>query len=297
MKTYTKAILLPLTTLILSCNQKEVDLEKYINLEIASGKVPGIGLSIIVESDILLSKGYGYADIENQIPFTDSTIMNIASISKTFIGVSMMHAVEKGLIELDDDVNKYLSFKVVNPHRPKKKIMVKHMMGHRSSIIDENKTYTSSYHYGGDAPTNLGEFLKNYLSEGGSYYSKENFLDKDSSSAKIIKQYWHNNKKLQRIHDEFSENSISNYYLPFAIAPNFLINDKIYEKYHIKPGDTDDTKLFTLQTASCLGNCGAAPMAIIGDDTHGTIDPEKTYDILGEYKKEDEVTQETEEVG
>ena len=76
-----------------------------------------------------------------------------------------------------------------------------------------------------------------------------------------------------------------------------IINDKIHEKYHIKPGDTDDTKLFTLQTASCLGNCGAAPMAIIGDDTHGTIEPEKTYDILGEYKKDDEVTQETEEVG
>ena len=76
-----------------------------------------------------------------------------------------------------------------------------------------------------------------------------------------------------------------------------IMNDKIHEKYHIKPGDTDDTKLFTLQTASCLGNCGAAPMAIIGDDTHGTIDPEKTYDILGEYKKDDEVTQETEEVG
>jgi CubicO group peptidase (beta-lactamase class C family) len=182
-KTYTKATLLPLTALILSCNQKEVDLEKYINSEIASGKVPGIGLSIIVEGDVLLSKGYGYADIENQIPFTDSTIMNIASISKTFIGVSMMHAVEKGLIELDDDVNKYLSFKVVNPHRPNKKIMVKHLLGHRSSITDEKKVYyTESYHYGGDAPTNLGEFLKNYLSEGGSYYSKENFLDKDPGS-------------------------------------------------------------------------------------------------------------------
>ena len=182
MKSYTKAILLPLTTLILSCNQKEVDLEKYINSEIASGKVPGIGLSIIVEGDVLLSKGYGYADIENQIPFTDSTIINIASISKTFIGVSMMHAVENGFLNLDDDVNKYLSFKVVNPHRPEKKIMVKHMMGHRSSIIDENKTYTSSYHYGGDAPTNLAEFLKNYLSEGGSNYSKKNFLDKDPGS-------------------------------------------------------------------------------------------------------------------
>ena len=75
-----------------------------------------------------------------------------------------------------------------------------------------------------------------------------------------------------------------------------IINDKIHDKYHIKPGETDAEKLFTLQTASCLGNCGAAPMAIIGEDTHGTIDHEKTYDILSEYKKDDEETPEAEEV-
>ena len=68
-----------------------------------------------------------------------------------------------------------------------------------------------------------------------------------------------------------------------------IISDKIHEKYHIKPGETDDGKLFTLQTASCLGNCGAAPMAIIGEDTHGTIDPEKAIDILSEYKIEEEL--------
>ena len=66
-----------------------------------------------------------------------------------------------------------------------------------------------------------------------------------------------------------------------------IIGDKINDCYHIRPGETDSKKLFTLQTASCLGNCGAAPMAIIGEDTHGTIDPEKTLDILGEYKLED----------
>tara|TARA_B100000686_G_scaffold325718_1_gene382781 strand:+ start:2197 stop:2721 length:525 start_codon:yes stop_codon:yes gene_type:complete len=76
-----------------------------------------------------------------------------------------------------------------------------------------------------------------------------------------------------------------------------IINDKIHDRYHIKPGETDAEKLFTLQTASCLGNCGAAPMAIIGEDTHGTIDPEKTYDILSEYKKDEEETHLTEEVG
>jgi NADH:ubiquinone oxidoreductase subunit E len=66
-----------------------------------------------------------------------------------------------------------------------------------------------------------------------------------------------------------------------------VIGDKINDCYHIRPGETDASKLFTLQTASCLGNCGAAPMAIIGEDTYGTIDPEKTLDILGEYKLED----------
>lgn len=76
-----------------------------------------------------------------------------------------------------------------------------------------------------------------------------------------------------------------------------IIGDKIHEKYHIRPGETDDDKLFTLQTASCLGNCGAAPMAIIGDDTHGTIDPEKALDILSHYTIEDEEAPATEEVG
>ena len=51
----------------------------------------------------------------------------------------------------------------------------------------------------------------------------------DSNSAKdVLTQYWNSDSKLQKLHDEFSENTISNYYLPFAIAPNFLINEKIY---------------------------------------------------------------------
>ena len=122
--------------LFASCAEKNTSLELFIHKELQSGEVPGIGISIIIDGNILLSRGFGYADIENQVPFTDSTIMNIASISKTFIGVSMMHAVEKGLLNLDDDVNKYLPFKIVNPYRPDKKIMVKHLLAHRSSIID-----------------------------------------------------------------------------------------------------------------------------------------------------------------
>ena len=76
-----------------------------------------------------------------------------------------------------------------------------------------------------------------------------------------------------------------------------IIAHKIDEKYHIGPGDTDKSKLYTLQFASCLGNCGAAPMAIVGEDTYGTIDPEQTLEILGSYKlEENEPPVETEEI-
>lgn len=67
-----------------------------------------------------------------------------------------------------------------------------------------------------------------------------------------------------------------------------IIAEKLHDIYHIRPGDTDEAKLFTLQTASCLGNCGAAPMCIIGSDTHGCLDPEKTGEVFGNYKLEEE---------
>jgi NADH-quinone oxidoreductase subunit E/NADP-reducing hydrogenase subunit HndA len=74
-----------------------------------------------------------------------------------------------------------------------------------------------------------------------------------------------------------------------------IIAQKIKDKYHIGPGQTDAKKVFTLQTASCLGNCGAAPMAIIGKNTHGTIDPEQTYTMLDSYENQpaEEAPQET----
>ena len=50
----------------------------------------------------------------------------------------------------------------------------------------------------------------------------------DNPSAKAnLERYWNSDAALQKLHDEFTENTISNFYLPFGIAPNFLINDTI----------------------------------------------------------------------
>lgn len=56
----------------------------------------------------------------------------------------------------------------------------------------------------------------------------ETYFSNAEDAKNILKQYWNTDVKLQQLHDEFIENTITNYYLPFGVAPNFLINNKLY---------------------------------------------------------------------
>ena len=54
------------------------------------------------------------------------------------------------------------------------------------------------------------------------------FLEEPTAGARELTSFWHQDEDLQRILDGFSENTISNFPLPFGIAPNFMINGKVY---------------------------------------------------------------------
>ena len=54
------------------------------------------------------------------------------------------------------------------------------------------------------------------------------YFSNPTEAVAIITQYWNSDTKLQQLHDEFIENTITNFYLPMGIAPNFLINGKYY---------------------------------------------------------------------
>ncbi|WP_412986474.1 hydroxymethylglutaryl-CoA reductase, degradative [Pontimicrobium sp. IMCC45349] len=56
----------------------------------------------------------------------------------------------------------------------------------------------------------------------------EHYFNDSDIAKSILKQYWNEDEKLQKLHDEFIENTITNYYLPLGIAPNFLINNSVY---------------------------------------------------------------------
>ena len=56
----------------------------------------------------------------------------------------------------------------------------------------------------------------------------DTYFSNPENAKAILKQYWNSNDTLQQLHDEFIENTITNYYLPLGVAPNFLINDRLY---------------------------------------------------------------------
>lgn len=57
---------------------------------------------------------------------------------------------------------------------------------------------------------------------------KNTYLQDSPNAENILKQYWNADQQLQRLHEEFTENTLSNFYLPFGIAPNFQINGELY---------------------------------------------------------------------
>ena len=76
-------------------------------------------------------------------------------------------------------------------------------------------------------PNAISGFSKLTKSEKIEWLLETYFTDKDAARA-LVKQYWNTDEKLQNLHDEFIENTITNYYLPLGVAPNFKINNSLY---------------------------------------------------------------------
>lgn len=106
--------------------------------------IVGFAVAILNRDSILYANGFGFSDLKNQIPYTINTVQPIASISKTLIGISLLKAHELKMLELDDNINKYLPFEIVNPHYPESEITIRHLANHTSSLRD-TKHYEKSY--------------------------------------------------------------------------------------------------------------------------------------------------------
>jgi len=92
---------------------------------------------VMKDGELVLSKGYGYADIDKQKPVNPKTsLFRAGSISKLFTWVAVMQLVEQGTLDLDIDVNQYLNTFKVKDSWPGRPITMRHIMTHTTGLED-----------------------------------------------------------------------------------------------------------------------------------------------------------------
>jgi CubicO group peptidase (beta-lactamase class C family) len=118
------------------------DLESFFDgivpLQLERSDVAGASVMVMQGGQVLLRKGYGYADLKSRKPVDPAaTIFRLASISKLFTWVSVMQLVEQGKLDLDTDVNRYLDFQI----RPafSRPVTLRNLMTHTGGFEEENR--------------------------------------------------------------------------------------------------------------------------------------------------------------
>lgn len=172
-------------------------LDQALTLAFNKTKLPGFTAVVVNTHGIIYQKSMGFADAQHHLPYTTSTIENIGSVSKTFVGVALMKAIDLGYFSLETNINDILPFKVINPYHPDAPITIRQLTNHTSGIIDNDSIYHRSYKFritensnkdaigamaergysGGLADTTLETFLQSYLATNGALYSNKNFYN------------------------------------------------------------------------------------------------------------------------
>lgn len=139
----------------------EAILEKFHNEE----RLAGFAVSVFSKDSIIYMNGFGYSNKHENVPYTINTQQYIASISKTTIGIAVMKAKELDLLNLDDPINKYLPFEVVNPNHTNVDITIRHLATHTSSLDYNEQVVESLYVKEIDKDKSLASFMKNYFDQ------------------------------------------------------------------------------------------------------------------------------------
>ncbi|MEJ6472917.1 serine hydrolase domain-containing protein [Pseudoalteromonas piscicida] len=96
--------------------------------------LPGVAVTIVKDGEVVLLKGYGFADVQNQIKVNPSkTLFRIGSITKTMTALAVMQLVEQGKLSIDTDINEYLNeFKIPNTFEAP--ITIRALLSHRAGF-------------------------------------------------------------------------------------------------------------------------------------------------------------------
>jgi len=151
--------------------------DKLIEQTMRAAHMSALSAAIIKNGKLVWAKGYGLYDRENGKEAKNDTIYLVASISKTITATAIMQLHEKGLLNIKDDVNKYLPFPLRNPKYPDEPITIEMLLSHTSSLAVDPPAFYS--YFPGDLEMKGYPYpwLEEYLAPGGIHYKPQVWSD------------------------------------------------------------------------------------------------------------------------
>ncbi len=113
-------------------------LSSWIESQMAYRDQPGLTIGLVCDQELVWSQGFGYADVEQQLPATPQTLFRIASITKLFTSTALMQLRDAGLVQLDKPLQEYLPwFSMKPPDATAPPITPRHLITHTSGLPRE----------------------------------------------------------------------------------------------------------------------------------------------------------------
>lgn len=148
----------PTGTHALEAQDLEAWLDGLMPTALRTAQAPGAVVVVVKDGQVLLEKGYGFANFKKATPVDPrTTLFRPGSISKLFTWTAVMQQIEAGKINLDADVNTYLDFKI--PPYQGKPVTMRELMTHRAGFSETARDLLTY----GKAPPSLEAVMKRYV--------------------------------------------------------------------------------------------------------------------------------------
>ncbi|MHC4150247.1 MAG: serine hydrolase, partial [Planctomycetota bacterium] len=108
--------------------------DEFVNGVMKEWQIPGLAIAVVKDGEVIHSKGYGYRDVENNLPVTPNTLFAIGSITKSFTVSALGILVDEGKLEWDEPVRTYLPGFQLKDEVATKQMTAVDLVSHRSGL-------------------------------------------------------------------------------------------------------------------------------------------------------------------
>lgn len=236
-------------------NQEELSkfVDDFFSDEEVQKSAPGAVVTVVEGDQILLNKGYGFADVEKKTAVNpDETLFRVGSVTKTFTALALLQLVDEGKVDLEADIKKYFpEIKITNPF--KEPVRVKHLILHNTGF-EQREVKVDDIHMDFETYYPLENYVKEnfppVIRKPGTSYMYDNFasllqgylIEKVSGQRyeDYMKEHVFSTLEMSKSHTVFSKDVLKD--LATGYDP---LSGQPIPVYNVKPTSLPDGGMFT----------------------------------------------------